>query len=537
MNANNNLRNGRQNRRSQDRRRPSFQGISFAKSPRSKSKSPRLYQTQQSVDTNANKNGDSASNIKTKTTTRTMRNSSDSQGSTRRERMSYDKDTVSSKTRVETRAEMMKRVNRRRKSMDLLRHTTHSSQIKETLESTMKAALDSIIFEGTPEERLQTIMTKAKESGLTADKIFSFFLQDGKQKNKIKESSSKQKNEESVSHKRATLLTKEQFKNGLEQVGQDALCMSDEELDELVIKFDTNEDDMISLDEFRNYCYFQIPSLAWKAERQRLEKSGEMEMLRNRLSTRLSRRSLHKMDCGKEFCNTTKLFWRTKTTLHVRMYFCSTIDIITIQMFTEPNEEHPQKVLPPLYVRKADCLINQDDLQQAILTALYSTGNPTMLDDEKKAEIKQKVELAHYEKYLLDRLQLKENRNTPPPTQTGGTPLGNGCTSDAVNSSSSSVSSPEYTIKESKDKRILIPFLAKLVSDPDQTITIEKPANLDDPPKIEEHVSMDEFKNALDSFDSESRKARTSRQSAQDVSNLVSSVLEDIRDLNVDLDE
>jgi len=269
-----------------------------------------------------------------------------------------------------------------------------------------------LIISGTPLERLETVMTKAKESGLSADKIFSFF-KGGEKLN------------------RSVRLTKEEFLSGLEKLGDNVFVLTSKELDELVEKFDTDGDGMISLDEFRTYCLFQIPSLAWRAERQRMEKSGEMELLKARLSSRLSELSRFVVPCGDEFCSTSKLFWRTQANIRIHMFYCEPMDIITIQLCLENAREE----MSPIYVRKKDCMISKTELDDAVTTAVQTSDTRT---DEEKDEIGKKTELDFYAKYLISRIQLKESRIVAP---TSGTPLG---------------------IKASYSEPSYVPFLSKL---------------------------------------------------------------------------
>ena len=238
-------------------------------------------------------------------------------------------------------------------------------------------------------------MTKAKESGLSADKIFSFF----KGQNDTNEN---------------TRISKKEFLCGLERVGDSIFVLADEELDELVQNFDVDNDGMISLDEFRTFCYFKIPSLAWKAERQRLEQSGEMDVLKKRLSSRLSNQSDNQVSCGFEFCNTSKLFWRINANVQIHMYYCKEMDVITIQSCKETSNNE----MAPIFVRKKDCMIDKKELDETILYALQTSGVRT---EEEKIELRKKVELDYYAKFLLERMQLKDTKIVPP---TKGTPLG-----------------------------------------------------------------------------------------------------------------
>ena len=114
------------------------------------------------------------------------------------------------------------RANRRRKTLDVLSATAASAAVRSMIDDTdaMGSILKGLVLEGTPEERLQTVLTKAKERGLCADKIFSFFAQDGELE-----------------------ITRESFLEALERLGNTIIVISDDELTDLVKKFDTGEYD------------------------------------------------------------------------------------------------------------------------------------------------------------------------------------------------------------------------------------------------------------------------------------------------------
>ena len=118
------------------------------------------------------------------------------------------------------------RANRRRKTLDVLSATAASSAVRSMIDDTdaMGSILKGLVLEGTPEERLQTVLTKAKERGLCANKIFGFFSQDGELE-----------------------ITRESFLEALEKLGNTIIVLSDDELTDLVQKFDTGEYSSICL--------------------------------------------------------------------------------------------------------------------------------------------------------------------------------------------------------------------------------------------------------------------------------------------------
>jgi Ca2+-binding EF-hand superfamily protein len=64
-------------------------------------------------------------------------------------------------------------------------------------------------------------------------------------------------------------MTKQGFLDALGKLADDWLMVTEEKSDKLVKFFDVNGDGMISVTEFKAYCLFQIPGVAWKAERRR----------------------------------------------------------------------------------------------------------------------------------------------------------------------------------------------------------------------------------------------------------------------------
>ena len=112
--------------------------------------------------------------------------------------------------------------------------------------------MDPADQELSPLEKLKKGMTAAKESGYTTAQIFGFF------------GNVSEKNEISASD----------FARGIRHVGRKIFEVSDAEVQEMVHFFDIDGDGQITIDEFKAFCY-RIPSVAWKAERIRLEAATE----------------------------------------------------------------------------------------------------------------------------------------------------------------------------------------------------------------------------------------------------------------------
>ena len=77
-----------------------------------------------------------------------------------------------------------------------------------------------------------------------------------------------------------------------------------------------------------------------------------------------------------------------------------------------------------------------------------------------------------------------------------------------------------------QDSDSLIPYLGKLDGDLYDTLMIPKPLNLEHPPPIASRNKLsNDFDRKMQSFCKAKRKARNSRKSAEDLSNVLASVL------------
>ena len=269
---------------------------------------------------------------------------------------------------------------RRRKSLDLMKRSTQSDQIRDMLQNTIKSSLADFSVEGTAEERLQAIMIKAKESGMTTENIFNFF--NGGDPNK-------------------THISTKMFLEALEKLGDTFVVFTDEELKSLMNKFDKNGDQHISMSEFKHYCYYEIKSVPWKAERTRLEKTGEMQKLKAMISRRYSGEINNMFTCGKEVLKTSKYFWRTKSNIEIRLFCNNLLNVITMQLYDKTSNIE----LPNVYVCKNKCEYHNSDLNDAIETAVRVSDALTKEEEEK---IKESAYWDFVGKYLIARLKIKD---------------------------------------------------------------------------------------------------------------------------------
>jgi len=368
------------------------------------------------------------------------------------------------------------KVNRLRNSIIQLRHSAQSDQIRMAIESAMNEALKDFVVDGTPEERLQAIMTVAKESGITLDKLFSHFQGESSYEGHI---------------------TAQGFWDALGKLADSMFMVSEEEMKEIVKKFDVNGDGMISLAEFKAYCLFQIPGVAWKAERQRLESSGEILQITAGLKEGFQRGEIKIYPCGDEVYRASKLFWQKNISVEMELFYCAPMDVVTVRLSNLSNGD----ILPLLYVKKSECKVANKVKAEDVFLPTQVSG-VQLTENESLGQIKEEWLLIG--KYILARLKLKQSP--------GG-----------VKISENSIPRRTSTSIE--------PYLCKLSGDALQSLTIAKPINIGDPPPVDPNsrATLVQFQHALTSFQQDSLDLRSSRQSAQLFSASVEDALKEIR--------
>ena len=310
------------------------------------------------------------------------------------------------------------------------------------------------------EDRLKEVLKKAKESGHSVDKIFSLLG----------------KREEDA-------VPKHSFVEGLVMLGYEGDQASKDELLKYVVnRFDSNRDGMVSLAEFRRFC-LSISSVAWKAERHRLEEAPRdgtacgSAITENRFDVKDIMYAV-----GPEVFKTSKLFWKHGISVDISLRYCSDLDIITMQFKDAESREQYNT----LFVRKSDCAVDREALNEAAALAVQTSDETS---DESETLIRKKIEWEFFANYLLTRLLLTKDD-------------GRSC----------------YLLS-----------LSKLHGDK-YDLETEKPPNLMAPKTeaITPSGGMDEFTRVKSSFQRDSRQARTSRQSAQELTAVVESALNEI---------
>lgn len=352
---------------------------------------------------------------------------------------------------------------RRRRSSSLAQSHQIRDLIRKTVEElTQKDTDDS---DGgsqykTAEDRLKEVLAEAKESGYSSERIFSIIGKSSEE-----------------------LIPKQSFIEGLTKLGY--RWNGEEELKYIIDRFDINKDGMISLVEFQKYCYHEVPSVAWRAERQRMEKAADAN---DGAAVDESRFDIKEImySVGPAVHNTSKLFWKIDVSVKITLRYCSDLDVITMQIQNaESNEEYKT-----LYMNKSDCAIDKEALEEAATLAVQTSDEKT---SEGKDLLKENLFWEYYSNYLLARIQMIEAGDS------------------------------------------YLPSLAKLHGDV-VSLEIEKPSNLAAPQRRSELQSAGadgksieaEFQSKVESFQRDSRSARTSRKSAQELAACASSALNEI---------
>ncbi|GMI09493.1 hypothetical protein TrLO_g1278 [Triparma laevis f. longispina] len=375
--------------------------------------------------------------------------------------------------------------------MKTMSASASNDALRAMLDDAMASLIADIKLSGTGEERLQQIMTRAKESGMSVTKIFSFF----------------------TNHPQH--ITKEEFKLGLQRLGSKLFDLTDEELQIIIDKFDVDGDGTISIAEFKVYCYYQIPSVCWKAERKRVEASGEMDRIKAVVAGHMHHDELdghnniaehaeeyeeeengvHIHSAGECMFRDTKLFWRTNTTVEIRLYYQSELDLVSIQVFNQTQD----KEMPILYVLKTDVdsHIDQEALEEQVKVAIQTSD---VREEGSKQLIRNKQAWEMYAAYILARLKLPDSSNPFP-----------------VNEMRAKL--PPLTPRT----EAVMPFLCKLSDDKYESLMIEKPENVEPPPAIpkEVSISVDDFQAAINSFQDGAAELKKMRTSAEKMSKLM----------------
>ena len=200
---------------------------------------------------------------------------------------------------------------------------------------------------------------------------------------------------------------------------------------------------------------------------------------------------------GEQCFRTSKLFWRTNTTVEIRLYYCTELDVLTMQIYDETNH----KEMAPLYICKSRC--------EAALQNQQSTATEC-----------ESVAYNVIGRYLVARLKLRHTSQA--------------ITEDLDQSTAAAGVSEAADDDAEAAAAEYVPFLCKLSGDNwNESLFLPKPANLASPPAVGGTDTSDAekaFEQAVKGMKTATRRARTSRQSAQNLEVVLADVLADIQE-------
>eukprot|EP00804_Cyclotella_cryptica_P022866 CCRYP_005063-RA/>CCRYP_005063-RA protein AED:0.33 eAED:0.32 QI:0/-1/0/1/-1/1/1/0/409 len=361
--------------------------------------------------------------------------------------------------------ESKERSERRRRTSSL----AQSHQIREIITKTVeelsrKGSIEAINPDvQSAEDILNSLLTEAKESGYSSNRIFGLLT------------SSSINDGDEISNVR---IPKETFTAGLRKLSKGNRTWRKEDLDAIAEKFDIDNDGFISMYEFQRYCYHEVPSVAWKAERHRMQNNARKSEDNDES---VSVKDLQ-YSSGPECHRTSKLFWKINLLADIVLRYCEELDVISLQIFSISAKEDYKT----LYVNKRSCAIDQVALKEAITIATQTADDSTPED----------IKWGFYASYLVARLHMTKDEN---------------------------------------DSTGYSPSLLKLHGDNDRSIEIDKPPNMIAPEKRYPQTSArgksieDEFQSKVRLFEKESRSARTSRQTAEGLENIMAMALGELK--------
>jgi len=138
------------------------------------------------------------------------------------------------------------RGRRRRRTFDHMFSSELDGHSTNVISDLMRSHYQEITDNLTPKQRMDIVLTRSKESGLNAEKLFSYFDSD---KNGV--------------------ITETEISTGLISLDPVRFRFTNDELTELFQYFSKNEEGTVGPIEFEDYC-FSLPTIAWKAEKIRV---------------------------------------------------------------------------------------------------------------------------------------------------------------------------------------------------------------------------------------------------------------------------
>ncbi|KAG5176992.1 hypothetical protein JKP88DRAFT_265274 [Tribonema minus] len=265
-------------------------------------------------------------------------------------------------------------------------------------------------LKGTPLEKLQALLTAAKERGMSAERLFEFFAPAG-----------------------SATMTADDFERALRELSPQHFPLSAAELDELMAHFDANRNGRIELSEFMEFC-MAIPSLAWKAERaRRMSAVDGPEALTEAARNSERRRSTCKaVDLGEKIHDRKMFFWRSQQNLDVVLHenIGEGVVIISTRSFDR------DLTFPPIFVEASRIPIARAQINKAVddkelsvvdkrqafppqshhaqIAKRQEGSRQEPISTQERAELYEATRKELISEYLLNRLKVPDDANKPP---------------------------------------------------------------------------------------------------------------------------
>ena len=359
-----------------------------------------------------------------------------------------------------------------------------TDNVKAMMSDAMGALLSDVKKDATPEEKLQAVMIAAKQSGMTVEKIFSYF----------KEGTTDA----------AADLTPKQFGDSLRNLSPTIFDLNEAEVLGLVQKFDTDGDGLVSYSEFRHYCYYEINAVCWRAERLRLEKAGEMSKLGNDSPDGQEAASEDpgpetiKIQPGEKIYEGNKLYWRSNVTIHIKIWHNSDLNLLTILCWSETDDKH----FPPIFVDSSAIDIDDNVVNSKVQQLASDQGKQKNQDTHE--QLKKNVKNDIYTSHILARLKVPDASNPFPKEAIG-----------------------EFLPLITPRTETLMPFLSLLSTDKSHIVT-SRPDNFVDPPPFQKlkTVTLDNFENLLSEVNSANKDMKKMTTDASRMTKLLDITLQ-----------
>mmetsp|Transcript_24785 Transcript_24785/g.46611 ORF Transcript_24785/g.46611 Transcript_24785/m.46611 type:complete len:503 (+) Transcript_24785:67-1575(+) len=355
-----------------------------------------------------------------------------------------------------------------------------TASVRAAMDDALGGILDGVDGDADAETKLQSVMIAAKQSGMSVDKIFAYF------KNSTTDNSD---------------LTPAQFGDALKALSPSIFDLTEEEIHHLVSKFDTDGDGLVSYPEFRHYCYYQIKAVCWRAERLRMEKSGAMDSFEAEYNHTADTHHVDpeaaqeiKIEPGPCIYEGNKLYWRTNTTIYIRMYHNSEISCICILCWSETDDKH----FPPIFVNSDSIPVDEAGVDSKVAQLVSDQGKQKK--QETHENLRKQVLNNLYSDHILARLKIPDSSNPFPKNDIGN-------------------KLPPLTPRTEEK----MPFLTLLSTDL-HNIMVPRPANFVDPPPFEKLIEVDlgTFESLLASANEDNATMKRIAANAERMSKLLS---------------